>query len=673
MIASSKRQNDYDDAYELFGQYCSRVCPALLQYYDKNWKPCLSMWADHERGAYFTAGNTTTNRIEAHWNHLKQLIGVKPQIHKTIVGLMSRQLAVLNQFMTLMRQHMVRSRKPSTVPGWLQRSASLLGDYTLKKVVSQYDYMIVSLGNAKLTKIDNEFNWNWEVESGPRMYKCHDLLWTCTCLFNTTTALPCRHLMKIAKDAHGFEQLPLSSIPERWSMTHSSRYFDEVDEATRVMAPLIASVKAPNAAFAFDAATFDSAEATLEAHGVTLTTGDVTLDTGDSNFPSARTQQKAKGVYHVRLRRRERGGLVVLSSAEKYNLAKAAVEPLLEHLAMLSSADFYSQLDKWRETIADGLNRVPSSRNASDDATDGDRDATDQDGEASDASIDPVEFMGALERRPERDDESDVDEVRAEHILVDDDHDYPSRGSFLDSDVAPDPVNPPAEDRVYRDTSLNGASSLRVVLAADADAIEGAAPSDVDASDTARVSERDRDASLPSLHGAVTSDTQGSEKSAQSRGIEVLTLPSPKKKTPTRQKRGGRRTAIVDVRGAVSVRVVDVVAWAFRTAGIAYVHSVLDRYPVRFEWFKQRTPTCKWDLILPHTGSYNYVLPNETVTKMLSAIRALLSKRRTTSASLRNVTRDDGDDLALSADSNGTAASREIVLTLSPTIDSFSR
>ncbi|ETL94261.1 hypothetical protein L917_07731 [Phytophthora nicotianae] len=36
------------------------------------------MWASFSRGRYFSAGNTTTNRVEANWNQLKMLLGYRP-------------------------------------------------------------------------------------------------------------------------------------------------------------------------------------------------------------------------------------------------------------------------------------------------------------------------------------------------------------------------------------------------------------------------------------------------------------------------------------------------------------------------------------------------------------------------------------------------------------------
>ncbi|EGZ12159.1 hypothetical protein PHYSODRAFT_376506, partial [Phytophthora sojae] len=65
-----------------------KECPALLEYFTANWKECDSMWANYTRGKFFSAGNTTTNRIESNWNQVKLLLGKRPRLDATISGLL---------------------------------------------------------------------------------------------------------------------------------------------------------------------------------------------------------------------------------------------------------------------------------------------------------------------------------------------------------------------------------------------------------------------------------------------------------------------------------------------------------------------------------------------------------------------------------------------------------
>ncbi|KAE8995029.1 hypothetical protein PR003_g20457 [Phytophthora rubi] len=75
------------------------------------------------------------------------------------------------------------------------------------------------------------------------------------------------------------------------------------------------------------------------------------LDDSNDDEPSASMSEPQKQVANVRLHRHERTNMVVLSSAAKYCYAKAMLEPLLQHLSNLSSAEFYHELNAWKETV----------------------------------------------------------------------------------------------------------------------------------------------------------------------------------------------------------------------------------------------------------------------------------------------------------------------------------
>ncbi|EGZ28238.1 hypothetical protein PHYSODRAFT_372790, partial [Phytophthora sojae] len=69
----------------------------VKNYFDKNWKTCLPMWANFERSKCFSAGNTTTNRIESNWNQLKMVLGKRTSIDKYVSALLQHQAHVLSQ------------------------------------------------------------------------------------------------------------------------------------------------------------------------------------------------------------------------------------------------------------------------------------------------------------------------------------------------------------------------------------------------------------------------------------------------------------------------------------------------------------------------------------------------------------------------------------------------
>lgn len=112
MSSCSNSQTAYDAQFGEFEAFCEGQCPKLLVCFMKNWQSCVTMWSNHARDGYFSAGNTTTNRIESNWNQLKILLGKKTLIDKTVGGLLSHQMTIIRQQLTGMRKHSSTSRQP---------------------------------------------------------------------------------------------------------------------------------------------------------------------------------------------------------------------------------------------------------------------------------------------------------------------------------------------------------------------------------------------------------------------------------------------------------------------------------------------------------------------------------------------------------------------------------
>ncbi|OWY96479.1 hypothetical protein PHMEG_00033244 [Phytophthora megakarya] len=88
---------------------CNKPCPEIFTYFQDNWESCSDMWANHGRGNYFTAGNTTTNRIETSWNQLKRLLGRK--IDRTIAGLLHNQVNIAHHLLTSLSKFSTQSEQ----------------------------------------------------------------------------------------------------------------------------------------------------------------------------------------------------------------------------------------------------------------------------------------------------------------------------------------------------------------------------------------------------------------------------------------------------------------------------------------------------------------------------------------------------------------------------------
>lgn len=102
-------------------------------------------WA---RGEYFSAGNSTTNRIEANWNQVKQLLDKKCRIDMSVAGLLNhpgRDSAV--QLSHPVTFYKIKNTRPDFVVlthcGW-----KIEGDFALSKVLSQWDNLLTNFQNS---------------------------------------------------------------------------------------------------------------------------------------------------------------------------------------------------------------------------------------------------------------------------------------------------------------------------------------------------------------------------------------------------------------------------------------------------------------------------------------------------------------------------------------------
>ncbi|OWZ16719.1 LOW QUALITY PROTEIN: hypothetical protein PHMEG_0009443 [Phytophthora megakarya] len=82
----------YFRAFKAFCSFCDAGHKSVRQYFDKNCK-------------VFSAGNTTTNRIESNWHLIKQLLGMKTAIDQAVRGVLMRQANVASHFLYILHRH----------------------------------------------------------------------------------------------------------------------------------------------------------------------------------------------------------------------------------------------------------------------------------------------------------------------------------------------------------------------------------------------------------------------------------------------------------------------------------------------------------------------------------------------------------------------------------------
>ncbi|ETI54306.1 hypothetical protein F443_02848 [Phytophthora nicotianae P1569] len=362
-------EQSYEARYDELKKYCKKSKKqAFFAYFEKNWNSCRAMWSNYARGKHFTAGNTTTNRIESNWKYLKMLLGRKTRIDRTIAGLLQHQMTITRQIVTEIGQQHSTSRMLNTIPKFLRAVARRISSHVLERVKKEWERFVNQM--EKTTCERRSSSHQWKVYFLHYVYECDELDWTCTCLFYSSNHLPCCHLMHVANQGNGFQALPGMSIDERWSTFEALDFKEELSSAADTLQPIVNMSK-------------------LKLPKQKLRLPDETGSTESKRKPT--DLETEKEVVFVRLRRNERANQVVLSSAEKYSYAKAMLEPLLQHLSELSSADYYQELSAWKETVDIGL-RVGEKGTF---VSSNDEGGEDEDTEAGNFSLlDPVEAMG---------------------------------------------------------------------------------------------------------------------------------------------------------------------------------------------------------------------------------------------------------------------------------------
>ncbi|POM68979.1 Hypothetical protein PHPALM_14794 [Phytophthora palmivora] len=143
------------------------------------------------------------------WKYLKMPLGLKTRIVKAIAGLLQHQITITRQTVHTIRKHHSTTRVPKTVSTLLRAIACRLSSGVLKIAKQEW---VKFVNRAETTSCERSSSLSiWKVYSMNQRYTCHDVDWSCKCLFYTSKYLPCRHLMHVADKGHGFRVLPAMS------------------------------------------------------------------------------------------------------------------------------------------------------------------------------------------------------------------------------------------------------------------------------------------------------------------------------------------------------------------------------------------------------------------------------------------------------------------------------
>ncbi|ETN12669.1 hypothetical protein PPTG_08749 [Phytophthora nicotianae INRA-310] len=282
------------------------------------------------------------------------------------------------------------SRQPDSVPDFLVVVAKHLSDASFTKVRTQWEYFMVFLAEATCKKENVEVG-EWALSTQG------------TCLFYRSNHLPCQHLMYIGDRVHRFKCLSAFTVAPRWDMLEMAAMEKAFQAGIDSLRVVQTSMKV--ASDAFDAVQPEGPASTLSAtrprcatHEATREATQLKGELGDAKTTRPRVKPKHRVIY-VKLRRRERANVVVMSAEEKYCYAKAVFEPVMERLSGLSSPAFCTALQAWKELVQRGLREGVGGGSVSDTTTSPDKDDETDKSNVSDAAsgIEPMELIDTID------------------------------------------------------------------------------------------------------------------------------------------------------------------------------------------------------------------------------------------------------------------------------------
>lgn len=502
------------------------------------------MWANFTRGKAFTAGNTTTNRIESNWNQVKMLLGHKTRIDKTIAGLLQHQMTITQKIVfTIGHQHST-SRAPKTVPKFLRAVANRLSADIFSTVKKEWERFVNLMAGALCKRVAGSVSF-WKVNCGNETFVCNDGEWTCTCLFFKSHHLPCRHMMHLAESGLRLNMLPVTSIDKRWSLSVALEAKEDLAAAADLLKPIVQMSK-------------------LRSPKVKLPEDDKVAEQSDDHGSCMTASKIPKEIAYVRLHRKERANQVVLSSSEKYSYAKAVLEPLLEHLSCLSSADFYQELSAWKDTVEIGLNREVNGNRDDGSSNEDDDDQDDF------SSLDPLEAMETAKL---------MDELESAS---------PSTEACTDS---------------------GGASE------SEASESEGDSANPERVNDTSNMSPPDPE--VPTIASRAVDII--SLPRPKRRGNSRVTTKQLRQTTLTS---GQPRLAIHKYPAGLTVTLDRFVRWARNTENLKFVMDTLAKYPVQLEdpYLRARSIECRWEAMRHTDYMHAFAVPIDISRSLQAAV-----------------------------------------------------
>ena len=207
-LVYSKSEAEYTQHYQfLLGSGLRSV----IDYYNSNWHPIRHQWVECFKGANFTMGEKTNNRLECINSKIKSVCSNYASL-ATFFDQFFAVLACLRNerdhttLMAMVKKRITVQSKESTE----EKFAELLTPYALSYVEKQ-----LALRKKVAGIEDHGENCTVSSSAGTLTVTAE----SCQCTFWKTMHLPCRHIFAVREKLH-LPLFSLTGVSERWKMAY---------------------------------------------------------------------------------------------------------------------------------------------------------------------------------------------------------------------------------------------------------------------------------------------------------------------------------------------------------------------------------------------------------------------------------------------------------------------
>lgn len=190
--------------------------PQFKQYMETHWLPLKAWWVYYERNSFVNLGNNTNNRVESQFGKLKQVVTRKRRLNECIRLL----LAVIQSADIQDRYRHYTSRyKVACRQGYSGEGAEYFSIYAARKILHQLSR---ADGNMYSATEQDDIHVVTNTNSHAQ-YTVSDEATACTCAFNKTMMLPCRHVFVVRKQL-AVSVVSASLMSSRWHLESSDSH-----------------------------------------------------------------------------------------------------------------------------------------------------------------------------------------------------------------------------------------------------------------------------------------------------------------------------------------------------------------------------------------------------------------------------------------------------------------